>query len=236
MSTFHRLMLMLKVTYAEKEDIPYELSKKDHVFPTSSVAHPDFARNRVASADAACRKLKLQAQVVTILNSCTTGATKSSEKWIKDWRSDVKAKAGKIRRAQQQTGGGPGPAPLSAMEESLMAFIGHEAAEGLAVADTLEIVQSPASQDLGDSEGNLDENATENLQLPTAGTSSPTDPKPFGGPVTQRRCKNPIELQEAEKSRKKLCQHLQSFANERSTRRRLRPIRKKIGKQTKKTK
>ncbi|CAG4966040.1 unnamed protein product [Parnassius apollo] len=69
---------------------------------------------------------------------------KNSEKWIKcwqDWRSDVKAKAAKIHCAQQQTGGGPGPAPLSATEESLMAFIGHEAAEGLTVADTLEVLQ-----------------------------------------------------------------------------------------------
>ncbi|CAG4931412.1 unnamed protein product [Parnassius apollo] len=69
-----------------------------------------------------------------------------------DWHSDVKSKAAKIRRAQQQTVGGPGTAPLSAMEESLMAFIGHEAAEGLAVADTLEIPESDAEVEAGGDE------------------------------------------------------------------------------------
>ncbi|CAG4940182.1 unnamed protein product [Parnassius apollo] len=78
--------------------------------------------------------------------------------WLKgfvcwqDWRSDVKSKAAKIRRAQQQTGGGPGPAPSSAMEESLMAFIGHKAAEGLAVADTLEIPEGVAEVEAGGDE------------------------------------------------------------------------------------
>ncbi|CAG5055401.1 unnamed protein product [Parnassius apollo] len=69
-----------------------------------------------------------------------------------DWRSVVKSKAAKIRRAQQQTGGGSGPAPLSAMEESLMAFIGHEAAEGLAVADTLEIPEGDVEVEAGGDE------------------------------------------------------------------------------------
>ncbi|CAG5021444.1 unnamed protein product [Parnassius apollo] len=35
------------------------------------------------------------------------------------------------------------------MEESLMAFIGHEAAEGLVVADTLEIPESDAEVEAG---------------------------------------------------------------------------------------
>ncbi|CAG4938847.1 unnamed protein product [Parnassius apollo] len=113
-------------TEQKRSRVSYEQREKMFEF---MVAHPDFARNRVAGADAARRKLKLQTELATILNNCATVATKSAEKWIKcwqDWRSDVKSKAAKIRRAQQQTGGEPEPAPLSAMEESLMAFIAQQ--------------------------------------------------------------------------------------------------------------
>ncbi|CAK1589719.1 unnamed protein product [Parnassius mnemosyne] len=129
-------------SFAKKTRVSYEQREKMLEF---MVAHPDFARHRVTGADAAREKIKLQAELASLLNSCATGAYKSADKWIKcwqDWRSDVKAKVAKIRRAQQQNGGGPRPAPLSAMEESLMAFIGYEAAEGIAVADTLEIPES----------------------------------------------------------------------------------------------
>lgn len=45
----------------------------------------------------------------------------------------------KICVARRQTGGGSQPAPLSALKETLMEFMGYEAAEGLALADTMEV-------------------------------------------------------------------------------------------------
>lgn len=65
--------------------------------------------------------------------------------------------------------------------------------------------QPPTSLEID--EACLDANTTDNIQLPTAGTSTqdPTEaniPKSFVSPVIQRRRKNPVELQEAGKHMK----------------------------------
>lgn len=57
-----------------------------------------------------------------------------------DWRSDTKAKALKHKKYRGGTGGGPSPAPLSQMEETLLQFCGIEMVEGVeGVADPLEV-------------------------------------------------------------------------------------------------
>lgn len=66
--------------------------------------------------------------------------------WM-DWRCDVKAKALKIRKYCEGTGGGPGPSPLTQMEETLLQFCGIEMVLGVEdVQDPLEVTKEPLSE------------------------------------------------------------------------------------------
>ncbi|XP_026316655.1 uncharacterized protein LOC113227829 isoform X2 [Hyposmocoma kahamanoa] len=107
------------------------------------MAHEDLARGRVTGPDAVRHKAKLLQEMTTTLNSIGSGATKTPDKWLKcwmDWRCDVKAKALKIKKYCEGSGGGPGPSPLTQIEETLLQFCGIEMVLGVEdVQDPLEV-------------------------------------------------------------------------------------------------
>lgn len=63
------------------------------------------------------------------------------------WRCDIKAKALKINKYCRGTGGGPGPSPLTQMEEALLLrFCGVEMVLGVKeVRDSLEVTKEHLS-------------------------------------------------------------------------------------------
>ncbi|KAJ1521975.1 hypothetical protein ONE63_002304 [Megalurothrips usitatus] len=104
--------------------------------------HPCLSTGRFTAPDGAKRKQRLLEEMTGQLNACAMGATKSGEKWMKswqDWRSDVKAKAAKLKRHRGGTGGGAQcPIALNNLEERLLEFIGPVCVSGHATPDPLQ--------------------------------------------------------------------------------------------------
>ncbi|KAJ1518909.1 hypothetical protein ONE63_011481 [Megalurothrips usitatus] len=105
--------------------------------------HPALGTNKFTAPDGVKHKARLLNELTEQLNSCPSGATKASDKWLKawqDWRSDVKSKAAKIKRHANGTGGGPAlKVSLTPMEEELLAYLGDAAVSGHAVIDILDV-------------------------------------------------------------------------------------------------
>ncbi|KAK3918171.1 Maturase K, partial [Frankliniella fusca] len=105
-------------------------------------SHPALATNKFTAPDGVKHKARLLTELTAMLNSCPSGASKASDKWMKswqDWRSDVKSKASKIRRHCNGTGGGPPlKLTLSPLEDELLAFLGEVAVSGHNVIDPLD--------------------------------------------------------------------------------------------------
>lgn len=103
--------------------------------------HPALATGRFTAPDGAKHKARLLQDLAAQLNSCSTGVTKSDDKWLKswqDWRSDVKSKAALLKREINKTGGGSIKAkPLTPLEEQLLGFLGPNIVSGHDVLDAL---------------------------------------------------------------------------------------------------
>ncbi|XP_047518256.1 uncharacterized protein LOC125058261 isoform X3 [Pieris napi] len=89
--------------------------------------HPDISQGRVPDAESARKKDEIIKELARHLNALESGTTKTPEKWWKcwlDWRSDTKAKALRMKKYLEGTGGTHIPAPLSKLEEILLEFSG----------------------------------------------------------------------------------------------------------------
>ncbi|KAK3910208.1 Cyclic pyranopterin monophosphate synthase [Frankliniella fusca] len=92
-----------------------------------------LATGRFTTSDGAKQKARLTKEFSDKLNAVADGATKTPDKWMKswqDWKSDVKKKAGKIKRHFTGTGGGP-PCrlQLTPLEEQVIEIMGQGAAQ-----------------------------------------------------------------------------------------------------------
>ncbi|XP_046389123.1 uncharacterized protein LOC124158021 isoform X1 [Ischnura elegans] len=111
------------------------------------VDHPGLATNRIVGPQAAAQKQQLWAQLTIRLNACSSGATKTAEKWAKvwqDWRCDTKQKAARIMGHARGTGGGPSlkVTALTPLEETLLGLLGQVAVEGhLDVPDSMQVTR-----------------------------------------------------------------------------------------------
>ncbi|KAJ1523211.1 hypothetical protein ONE63_001098 [Megalurothrips usitatus] len=132
-----------KIVLAQRERMPRFML--DHPSPASgSCGAPDGSKSS---------KRRLLEEKTSLLNSCSTGASKSREKRMKsgqDCRSQKKSKASKLKRLRGATGGGEQcPISLANLDEPLPAFLGPESVSGQQNADSLELqISGPAHQPL----------------------------------------------------------------------------------------